>query len=376
MTDGIGAGADMITGGLIGRAVEPRGGGAAALRPHDPADPHGHAGACLNCGTTLIGSHCHACGQAAHVHRTAGAFLHDIAHGVFHFEGKAWHTLPMLVLRPGDLTRRYVDGERARFVSPLALFLFTVFLMFAIVANLPGWSFDDAAFMKSGLSTGMVQAREQVAAEAKRTDALIADLTQQIRSARGAGEADRVGLATLEKRLKRAVKERADLADAQRVLPADGIDIANGAPASDDNWIEAKLRHAQENPKLVLYKLKTSAYKYSWALIPLSIPFLWLLFPFHRRYGFYDHAVFTTYSLTFMSLLVIVAALLGQLSIGAKTLSEIACGIALLHIYKQMKGAYRLKRSSALVRTGLLVVMIVAIIVPLFALGLLYLGLA
>lgn len=30
-------------------------------------------------------------------------------------------------------TRRYVNGERARFVSPLALFLFTVFLMFATI---------------------------------------------------------------------------------------------------------------------------------------------------------------------------------------------------------------------------------------------------
>jgi hypothetical protein len=51
---------------------------------------------------------------------------------VFHFEGKIFRTLPMLVFRPGALTRRYIAGERARFVSPLALFLFTVFAMFAV----------------------------------------------------------------------------------------------------------------------------------------------------------------------------------------------------------------------------------------------------
>ena len=57
---------------------------------------------------------------------------HDILHGVFHFEGKVWRTLPELFFHPGRLTRRYVDGERAKFVSPMALFLFVVFLMFAV----------------------------------------------------------------------------------------------------------------------------------------------------------------------------------------------------------------------------------------------------
>ena len=55
-------------------------------------------------------------------------------HGVLHFEGKIWHTLPMLAWRPGELTRRYIDGERAKFVSPMALFLFSIFLMFAVAS--------------------------------------------------------------------------------------------------------------------------------------------------------------------------------------------------------------------------------------------------
>ena len=67
------------------------------------------------------------------MHRTLQAFFHDFAHGVLHFEGKIWRTLPLLVWKPGELTRRYIDGQRARFVSPIALFLFCVFLMFAVV---------------------------------------------------------------------------------------------------------------------------------------------------------------------------------------------------------------------------------------------------
>jgi len=37
--------------------------------------------------------------------------MHDLLHGALHFEGKMWRTLPMLVLRPGKLTRRYIEGR-------------------------------------------------------------------------------------------------------------------------------------------------------------------------------------------------------------------------------------------------------------------------
>ena len=64
----------------------------------------------------------------------------------------------------------------------------------------------------------------------------------------------------------------------------------------------------------MLYKLKVSGYKYSWALIPLSVPFLWLLFFYKRNVHLYDHAIFATYSISFVMLLVIllaIASLLG-----------------------------------------------------------------
>ena len=116
-----------VEGGLFAKAV--------SEKPGDgPALDKGHfaEGACLNCGTPLVGEHCHACGQKAHLHRTLSAFMHDVAHGAVHFDSKTWRTLPRLIFKPGELTRRYIDGERTRFVSPMALFLFSIFLMFAI----------------------------------------------------------------------------------------------------------------------------------------------------------------------------------------------------------------------------------------------------
>ena len=101
--DGIEGFGTAVTGGLAARAMEPSAGegdGAAG-------------GACLNCGTGLLGPHCHRCGQSGHIHRTLSAWWHDLAHGVLHMDGKTWRTLPLLAWRPGQLTRRYVAGERA-----------------------------------------------------------------------------------------------------------------------------------------------------------------------------------------------------------------------------------------------------------------------
>jgi hypothetical protein len=82
---------DAVTGGVLGRAIEPKAG--------ETADGHTREANCLNSGAALTGPFCHQCGQHAHVHRTLSAFFHDLLHGVLHFEGKIWRTLPLLAPR-------------------------------------------------------------------------------------------------------------------------------------------------------------------------------------------------------------------------------------------------------------------------------------
>jgi hypothetical protein len=69
---------------------------------------------CANCGAALLGPFCHECGQAAHVHRSLSHLLHELLHHLLHFETRGWQTLPLLIVRPGLLTRRYIDGQRKR----------------------------------------------------------------------------------------------------------------------------------------------------------------------------------------------------------------------------------------------------------------------
>jgi hypothetical protein len=335
---------DVVTGATIGRAVEPGAG-------EPGADGHTHERSCLNCGTPLAGDYCHSCGQHAHVHRTLTAFFHDLVHGVLHFEGKIWRTLPMLAWKPGELTRRYIDGQRATFVSPIALFLFSVFLMFAAVSFFGGMG-ELPEQAKEGLQKGLrddqqelakLEARRDVATKAGQPTASlnerIGDLKDEIKAIEGVRKGD----------LK-----------------------STGVPTTKiPGWIGDSVGKAARNPELVAYKVKTNAYKFSWLIIPLSVPFVWLLFPFSRRWRLYDHTVFVTYSLCFMSLLVVAGLMFG--AAGMTGMAGLLWLIPPFHMYRQIKGAYALGRVGALWRT-LLLTLFAMIVVGLFSAALVGMG--
>jgi Protein of unknown function (DUF3667) len=312
---------DAVTGGVVARAVEPQAG---------EGDGHTHETTCLNCGAALAGPYCHACGQHAHVHRTLSAFFHDFAHGVLHFEGKIWRTLPMLAWKPGELTRRYIEGQRASFVSPIALFLFCVFLTFAVMG------------MTGGIDSMAEQAsQDEVASEISATKEALADLQSERAEAVKEGRPT----ANIDTQLRAAKMKiaRASWKPGPRI-EASAIDVSDDVP----DWLKGPARKAAKNPELLFYKLKTNAYKYSWALIPISVPFVWLLFPFSRRFHVYDHTVFVTYSLCFMMLLLMVGTLVGLVS---QSLASLAWFVPPVHMYRQLRGAYGVSRFGAVWRT-------------------------
>jgi hypothetical protein len=316
---------DAVTGAMLGRAVEPEAG--------EAADGHTHEKKCLNCGTPLSGPYCSACGQKAHIHRSVRAFFQDFIQGLFNFEGKIWRTLPMLAWRPGEMTRRYIAGERARFISPVALYLFTVFAMFAVL-NFTGTLGPTGKNMKEGLKTEI--AEEQGA---------IAKLEAERKTDAAAGK----DVADIDRKI---AKHKEEMAETQRVLtgqPMVQVEGDSGIP----RFIRPFIENAADNPELVSMKVQDAASKYSWLLIPMSVPFMWLLFPFRRRYNTYDHAVFVTYSLSFMMLLVITGSLL--IAVGMSSLAGLLFFVPPFHMYRHLKQSYELGKWGAIFRTMALV---------------------
>lgn len=348
-------------GGLFSKAVSRKQG----VSTGETALDKGHfaEGNCLNCGTQLMGAHCHQCGQKAHLHRTMGAFLHDLVHGALHFEGKTWKTLPMLFFKPGELTRRYIEGERARFVSPMALFLFSIFLMFAVFQAVGITTPSDITTpdnVRVNLSEAEAIAKKDLAETKARLEALPAGDER-----RGA----------LERELadeRKAIEAFSKLNSVRQGGGSSGSLNVNvtGIEAIDKGLVEKWVKH----PELMLYKLQSNSYKFSWMLIPLSIPFMWLLFVWKRRFRAYDHAIFVTYSIAFMSMLFIVASVMMVLGVALPVWVTLLSIIPPIHLYKQLRGAYGLSRFSAFWRLCVLSVFIM-IVLTLFLQLLLLLGL-
>ena len=116
--------------------------------------------------------------------------------------------------------------------------------------------------------------------------------------------------------------------------------------------INQKARHALKNPELVLYKIQGKAYKLSFLLVPLSLPWLWLMFSWKREVRLYDHAIFALYSISFMSLLFVVGSLALAAGIGFGLFwFLLVFAIPVAHMYVQLKGAYALGRFGAGWRT-------------------------
>ena len=312
---------DAVTGGLLARAVEPHAG--------EVDSGHTHEKNCLNCGTKLIGPFCSACGQKAHIHRSVRAFFQDFLSSLFNLEGKMWRTLPMLAWRPGEMTRRYIAGERARFISPIALYLFTVFAMFAVL-NFTGTLGGHGKNFKNDLQTDIAENQTKIA---------------KLEADRGIAVAAGKDVTNIDRKI---AKRKADIAETQKVISGQAFSTGDSGDETP-SFIRPFIENARDNPDLVSMRVQDAASKYSWLLIPFSVPFMWLLFPFRRRFNTYDHTVFVTYSLSFMMLLVVAGGLL--IEVGMPGLASLLFFVPPLHMYRHLKQTYELGRFSAIMRT-------------------------
>lgn len=445
---------------------------------------------CTNCGANLAGAYCHACGQSAHIHRSLLHMFEEVLHGIFHFDTKAWRTIPALIFKPGHLTKHYIQGKRTSFVSPLALFLFLIFLMFFVfsytmdsssnemlsipgsrehlvkelaefkstlskqlaerakqdpqssdAANLldeiydnqfeikrlqdalneidgkekdiPTWTQELASAEKNLASLKELELAQQLAQkDAKTSDATTASpsnveassvAASSLNSATTSAATSALASAISGKELKpwelaqairaeerevrylkkqlaasNKAKEKSALKqDIKTALKADkktqviagdasitssaekadsssNVDsetnIANFKNMSNIPFVGESIEHATKNPELLLYKMKKNASGLAFLLMPITLPFLWLLFAFKRKYVMFDHAVFSLYSLSFMCILLTTVAILAKLGLTG-TATFLFITVPPVHMYMQLKHAYSLGRFETLWRT-------------------------
>ena len=264
-----------------------------------------------------------------HIHSDLRALLHDLAHGVFHFEGKFWRTLVLLAWQPGELTRSYIGGRANKICLA------------------------DRAVSVRGVPDvrGDLQPRPL-----RRRDSAIGADAQNPADSLASAQLRRLDMLKQQRAMATDDRTR-DALDQQILGQQNAIDTLQGLksrPTSDIAWLDRILQSAVAQPELLLYKLKSNGYKYSWALIPISLPFIWLHFAFRRDISLYHHAIFAIYSLSFMSLAVVTLTVVSVIRVPDALIVLAGVLIAPAHMYRQLNGAYRLDRFAAAWRTAAL----------------------
>lgn len=252
-----------------------------AVEAGDPAPA-----ACANCGVALVGAYCHACGQPAHLHDKLGDLVHEIVEGVVHLDGRIWRTLPLLAFNPGRLTREWMAGKRVRYLAPLHVFLFSMFLLF-LAPTFTGQrliNIDPSAFGQIRVSNLQVDG--------------VSDPSRFERFAR-------------------------DLSTTMQKKSADG--------------------------RYYSYKIESLAYKLTFVLAPLAMAFLALVtWRQSRRFTAYQHGVVALYGLGFGALVSAIVLIAPQAI--DPVLGQIALVVLPAHAVAHLRGAYGFGWRSAILR--------------------------
>ncbi len=285
---------------------------------------------CANCATPLNGPWCYACGQSAEdFHRSILRLGGEVVEGLLHMDGRLWRTLPDLMLRPGRLTRAYLDGHRAPQIPPLRLFLVVLLAIF-LIGGLGGGG-------KLGAITTDVDAKGKVAATKTRT---FDNMTPE---------------------------ERAKVIDQIQVNL--GSDKPNEAASQ---WLRERVKHTLAEPERFKLVLEQWSERFAFLMLPISALMLSVLFIFQRRFYLFDHTIFSLHSLSAVGMIIVLGQILQPLVGGLAFAPLLAAPV---HLFAHMRGVYRTSVVGTLARMSLLFIG-TAIAALVLMLGLVAVGLA
>jgi hypothetical protein len=102
---------------------------------------------CLNCGTKLLDTYCHHCGQKDIPKRqTLGELWTNFISSFWSYEGKFFQTTKYLITRPGFLAVEYNSGKRESYYHPARMYVFISFVFFLLLSFTPSDDLKKSTF--------------------------------------------------------------------------------------------------------------------------------------------------------------------------------------------------------------------------------------
>ena len=114
-----------------------------------------NAPVCLNCGTPLTGPFCAGCGQRdVPPYPSVRELAVDAISEFSGWDGRLASTLRTLVRQPGVLSREFLEGRRARYISPLRVYLTASVVYFLVAAASPDVRLESGKTLFLGMRIG------------------------------------------------------------------------------------------------------------------------------------------------------------------------------------------------------------------------------
>ena len=307
------------------------------------------AEACLNCGTTLSGQYCGNCGQRARSRLISIWELMQEAFGdLLELDSRLWRTLIPLTIRPGQLTRDYLEGRRARFMPPFRTYLVLSIFFFLIAFFDPreelGIFFEpeaEVAGEPDGDAQSSGEIRDEVLSE------LVAEGVLSAEDAQLEGGDD---------------DSSADDDGPEFRVSIDGTEASSEDDCSDieiedmPDWLATRLtperltavceRVIADDGRAFLGKLLDNVPAGLFILLPLMALMLKILYPLSKRY-YVEHLLFVVHYHAFIFLILTLQILVGRLAsvvgladtVMAITVTAVSLYIP-IYLYKSMRRVY------------------------------------
>lgn len=111
---------------------------------------------CFSCTTPINGEYCAACGQKNDdFRRSIFSLIKETLGTIFGFESRIWSTWGTLLVKPGKVAREYSDGARAKWSSPVRVYIAMSIILFGYLAffGIQIFSLEIDASLKDGVDT-------------------------------------------------------------------------------------------------------------------------------------------------------------------------------------------------------------------------------
>ncbi len=279
---------------------------------------------CLNCGTRLRGQYCGNCGQRASNRLISlWELISDAFGDLLEFDSRLWRTLIPLLARPGQLTRDYLEGRRARYMPPFRMYLVLSVIFFVVAFFDPR---DDLSLLFEPEPEPTPEELEEKAAEAAAAKQEILDELAQ--------EGIIVGAPAPEDSVDNTAEQGPKAVGDNKVNISAGfnieIDDETGECLVDDDdvadlpqWLRVRLtperlkrvceRIGADKGKTFIGLMLDNIPVALIVLLPLMALVLKVLYPLSRRY-FVEHLLFVIHYHAFFFLILILQILFARIS--------------------------------------------------------------